>query len=198
MMELDHLAITCADLDKGADWLSDQLGLPLLAGGKHAAFGTHNKLLGLADGLYLEVIAPDPDVQMTTPRWFNLDHAPVLPRWGNWICRTADFDTHAAITGPAIAMSRGDLRWQITVPHDGSLPLQGAFPTLIQWDSATDHPATLLPASGVRLIRWEVHHPDAKTLRALCQFDDPRIAFVPDETLRFVAHFDAPAGRIIL
>ncbi len=197
-MELDHIALTCADLETGARWLSDRLGVPLLAGGKHARFGTHNRLLGLADGLYLEVIAPDPSVQMTAPRWFNLDHAPDVPRWGNWICRTTDFTTHAATTGPAIAMSRGDLQWQITVPQDGSLPMQGAFPTLIQWNKDTAHPATRLPASGVRLLRWEVHHPGAQSVSAACGMADSRVRFVDGSQAHFVAQFETPQGVVTI
>ena len=90
------------------------MGAALLPGGRHPKFGTHNRLLGLADGLYLEVIAPDPSAQISGPRWFGLDHAPTTPRWGNWICRSDDLDAARALTGPVVAMARGDLRWQIT------------------------------------------------------------------------------------
>jgi len=39
------------------------LGVPFQPGGRHDVFGTHNALLGLADGLYIEAIAIaiDPD-----------------------------------------------------------------------------------------------------------------------------------------
>lgn len=196
MFALDHIAVTCSDLEVGATWLSAALGVSLLEGGTHARFGTHNRLLGLADGLYLEVISPDPHAQTAGSRWFDLDHAPTQPRWGNWICRADDLARHVSTTGPAIAMSRGDLNWQITVPEDGSLPMQGGFPTLIRWDNAAAHPATRLPDSGCRLTRWEVRHPKANALREICQMSDPRIAFVHDEEVSFVAQFDTPSGPV--
>ena len=196
MLEIDHIAVTCADLDRGADWLSAALGVPLLAGGQHPRFGTHNRLLGLADGLYLEVIAPDPAAQVRGPRWFDLDHAPLVPRWGNWICRADDLLTD--IAGPAIAMSRGDLQWQITVPEDGTLPMQGGYPTLIKWDDMATHPAKALPKSGCRLLTWEVHHPQAAKLRTLCAMDDPRVTFVRAEKVGFVAKFQTPSGEITI
>lgn len=172
--------------------------MPLLAGGQHARFGTHNRLLGLADGLYLEVISPDPDVTIDRPRWFDLDHAPMTPRWGNWICRADDLTTFADITGPALSMSRGDLKWQITVPDDGSLPMQGGFPTLIQWDDGAAHPAKRLPDSGCTLLAWEILHPQADTLREQCAISDTRITFAPNETVSFCAKFQAPQGVVTI
>lgn len=196
MFALDHIAVTCADLDRGANWLCEALGVPLLAGGQHPRFGTHNKLLGLADGLYLEVISPDPTTKIAGPRWFNLDLAPAVPRWGNWICRADDLDAHAPLSGPAIAMSRGDLSWDITVPNDGSLPFEGGFPTLIKWADMAAHPAHKLPQSGCRLMRWEVHHPQAEHLSKLCKINDPRIHFVQSETAHFVAELKTPRGTV--
>lgn len=196
MFELDHIAVVCRDLAKGAAWLSQRLGVSLLDGGKHPLFGTHNKLLGLADGLYLEVIAPDHDADIDGPRWFNLDHASDAPRWGNWICRADDLNGDLA--GPAIAMSRGDLRWQITVPDDGSLPMQGGYPTLIKWDDMDAHPATKLPHSGCRLTAWQVHHPQANALRDLCPMRDERVSFIPARTPSFTARFDTPNGPVVI
>ncbi len=191
---MDHIAVVCADLTVGAGWLSEKLGVPLLDGGQHARFGTHNKLLGLADGLYLEVIAPDPAATVTGPRWFNLDHAPITPQWGNWIARAGDLDAMSDLTGPPIAMQRGDLNWHITVPDDGSLPMGGGFPTLIKWDDMAQHPAHKLPDSGCRLTRWTVSHPDADTLRDLYGTHDDRITFATSANIGFAARFQTPNG----
>ena len=80
-MRLDHLAIACRDLWAGCDWAQAALGVPFGPGGRHARFGTHNRLLGLGPDLYLEVIAPDPDAApFEGPRWFGLDTPPPVPR----------------------------------------------------------------------------------------------------------------------
>ena len=56
-------------------------------GGKHEIFGTHNNLLGLKDGLYLEAISIDPSSnKINYPRWFNLDNFHGPPKLTNWIC----------------------------------------------------------------------------------------------------------------
>lgn len=198
MLELDHIAVVCADLATGTAWLSEKLGVPLLVGGAHPKYGTHNRLLELADGLYLEVIAPDPAANVQGPRWFDLDHAPDVPRWGNWICRADDLAAHSTLTGPAVQMSRGDLTWQITVPDDGSLPMQGGFPTLIHWDDMIAHPTLKLANSGCRLIRWEVHHPEAARLREICALNDTRVVFIPADKPHFSAHIDTPNGTVVI
>ena len=43
--------------------------------------GTHNRVLGMAGGMYLEVIAIDPDAAAPErPRWFGLDEPAMRER----------------------------------------------------------------------------------------------------------------------
>jgi catechol 2,3-dioxygenase-like lactoylglutathione lyase family enzyme len=52
---IDHAVILVADLDRGVEAYR-RLGFSVVPGGRHAS-GTHNALVGLADGSYLELIA---------------------------------------------------------------------------------------------------------------------------------------------
>ena len=136
-MELDHIAIVCADLETGAREVEARLGMALRPGGRHARYGTHNRLLGLGPDLYLEVIAPDPEAPPPAhPRWFALDHAPEAPRVGNWLVRVPDLAAALAEApegaGRPVALARDDLSWEIAVPDDGSLPMAGGWPTMLQ------------------------------------------------------------------
>ena len=169
-MQIDHLAITCASLDQGIAWAEERLGVPLDPGGRHERFGTYNRLLSLGPGLYLEVIAPDPQAPPPDrPRWFGLDHAGA-PRLATWIARVPDLGSALATappeSGEPLPLARGDLRWTIAVPPDGQLPWGGAFPTLIQWGPGP-HPSERLPDRGVRLLALELGHPRATRLEAL-------------------------------
>ena len=56
MLTIDHIVLSSTDLARDAAALEERLGVPLSEGGKHALFGTHNKLLRLGD-LYMELIA---------------------------------------------------------------------------------------------------------------------------------------------
>lgn len=167
MLALDHLAVTAETLEEGRLRVEEMLGAALQPGGRHAHFGTHNALLGLDDGLYLEVIATDPEASAPDcPRWFDLDRFAGAPRLGAWICRTGALEP--AIdrfpgAGKPVALERGALRWRMAVPHDGVLPYDNLFPALIEWQGAL-HPAASLRPSGCSLARLIVSHPEASAM----------------------------------
>lgn len=197
-MELDHLAVTCADLDEGAAWVEARLGVPLEAGGRHERFGTWNRLLSLGPGLYLEVIAPDPAAPVPgRPRWFELDAAGE-PALGNWIVRTNDLGQAPPEAGEGLVLARGDLSWTVLVPPDGGLPWGGGYPTLIRW-SEGGHPADRLPDRGVRLLSLEVGHPRAPRLRELlAPLADRRVRIVAADAPTLRARLGTPRGEAAL
>lgn len=201
-MILDHLAIVCGSLEEGGTWAEDRLGVPLEPGGRHDLFGTHNRLLSLGPGLYLEVIAPDPEAPAPDrPRWFNLDDVDT-PFLGNWIVRVPDLaralEQAPGEAGEPVDLSRGDLAWRIAVPPDGSLPWGAAFPTLIQWREG-GHPSDRLPDRGVRLLALVVGHPDVQSLRArLRSLVDPRLTIVATPAPSLRARLATPQGEVWL
>lgn len=195
--QLDHIAIGCTDLAQGVAWTEERLGVKMQAGGQHAHFGTHNRLLGLADGLYLEVIAKNPDAPTDRPTWFDLDNFTGPPRLANWICCSDDVENAQAITGPPVSLTRDDLHWQLTVPDDGSLPMQGGYPSLLKWGAEITPPSGSLPASGVRLTKWEVWHPQADWLREAITLDTDVVRF-QSGPVGFKATFETPNGTVVL
>ena len=202
-MELDHIAVAGTSLGNATDHAAQALGVHLQPGGQHDVFYTHNTLLGLADGLYLEAIAINPDAPVPDrPRWFDLDRFHGAPRLTNWICRCDDLDaTLAALPdgfGDPVSLRRGGLRWRMAVPASGILPYDNCAPALIEWQG-TAHPASLLAQSGCRLTQVHVSHPDAV---ALCKMLAPHLS---DERIRYstgpvglTAHFDTPSGPRVL
>ncbi len=182
MLQLDHLAVAARDLDEGRAAVEAALGVTLQRGGQHARFGTHNLLLGLEDGLYLEVIAIDPDAPAPKgARWFDLDRFDADPRLQSWICRSDDLDRDLARfdeAGEVVPLARGDLSWRMAVPPSGVLPFDNVFPALLQWDG-TAHPAARLAASGCALARLVVRHPQATALTDALRpvLHDERVAF---------------------
>jgi hypothetical protein len=65
-------------------------------------------------------------------------------------------------------MHRGDLSWLISLPPDGNLPLGGACPTLLQWQSEP-HPTVRLSERGCSILSLEVYHPEAAALEQVMQ-----------------------------
>jgi hypothetical protein len=167
--------------------------------------GTHNRLLGLGDNFYLELIAIDPTaVPPDRPRWFALDRlpAPDRPRLVHWVARSDDIESNAASSSEALGdilpMERGDYRWRITVPADGHLPGDGLVPTLIQWD-VPHHPAARLPDAGCRLMKLEGFHPQPARIRTA--LDSLGLGSCLDvhpgadgEPAQLVAYLRTPAG----
>lgn len=204
MIALDHLAIAATDLAQGAARVEAALGVPLEPGGQHPRMGTHNRLLSLGPGEYLEVIAPDPAAPAPArPRWFGLDDfaGPAAPR--AWVLRCDDLAAALALApegaGRPLDFQRGDLRWTMAVPDDGWLPHDGLFPALIAWEGGA-HPSARLPDRGVRLTGLTLVHPDAQALRAALAplLSDPRVQVRPGAAPALRMALDSPRGPVVL
>jgi hypothetical protein len=142
--ELDHLVIAASSLEAGVTYLEQTLGVHVPEGGKHPLMGTHNCLMQIGNGAFLELIAIDPDAPKPDhPRWFNLDDPQLQasiaerPRLHTWVVRTdniADVVSASPISPGQIEDGRrGDRVWNITIRADGTLAEDGLFPTLIEW-----------------------------------------------------------------
>jgi Glyoxalase-like domain len=216
--QLDHLVIAAATLEQGADWCEALLGVRPLAGGRHAAMGTHNLVMKLdAPGTahrYLEIIAIDPQAEAPgRPRWFGLDDSALQadlaqrgPRLINAVARSTMLDMHrwgliqiGIQPGEPFAMSRpsaqADLAWEILLKPDGRLLYGGALPSLIQWKGP--HPAQALPDSGVVLQRLQAQGLPPRVgdvLRTQGMVFEPAASPAP----RLMATLRGPAGEVVL
>lgn len=202
-LEFDHIAISGETLEEATAHVEASLGVKLQTGGQHDVFFTHNALLGLEDGLYLEAIAVNPKAaEPHRPRWFDLDRFAGAPRLTNWICRTGDIDGLLSEVpldmGKPVALQRGSLRWRMAVPDNGILPFENRAPAIIQWDTDI-HPAKQLTSCGVHLRRLTVSHPKAPELQSILalHLKDDRLQYETGEA-GLVAEFDTPHGPRVL
>lgn len=204
----DHLVLGCRTLDEGARWLEARLGLAPDPGGRHPGFGSHNRLLSLGEGLYLEMLAPDPSQPAPErARLFGLDdpatrerlaHGPALLHWVVRV-RTPELldatrdDPVAASVGRIVTMTRDALSWRIALREDGHVP-PGGLPTPIDW-GPSPHPCTRLPDRGVRLLRADVSvTPDALNWLG-GRMNDPRFSLHAADRPRLQATLRGPDGR---
>lgn len=202
MTHLDHLVVAATTLAEGLRYVQDTLGLELPpAGGKHPLMGTHNRLLNLGNGAYLEIIAVDPEAPPPVqPRWFNLDGFSGAPRLHTWVARTESLERYQGLElGPAREARRGDLHWHIALPEDGRLHWGGVVPYLIQWGPG--HPTDTLPDGGCRLLELVLLHPEPDAVRAVLKALDldwgkVRLEYAPNPEL--MAFIETPGGLKLL
>ena len=208
-MRLDHITVGAPALEAGAAYVKDALGIVVPPGGAHALMGTHNLLMRLGEGQFLEVIACDPRGTAARRRWFALDDAVMSarlaasPRLITWVVRVTSLDEAlagiAAGTGEAVRVSRGNLSWRIAVPPDGSMPFDGAFPAFIEWPPGS-HPSAGMADLGCRLERLRIFHPQAAEIDALLAADlgDDRVSFHTAPAASLEASILTPSGMRIL
>jgi len=204
MLSLDHIVVVAESLEEGRAFVEARLGVPLQNGGKHALMGTHNLLLGLADGLYLEVIAVDPEApDPGRNRWFGLDEFRGSPRLTNWVGRSDDIaaDMERAFgsgTGPT-QLSRGDLRWQMSVIDEGQTPFEGLVPMMLDWGDGPKAADRLTP-NGCRLKRLVLAHPDVESLRnaLIGLVNDPLVQVEECSVPTISAVLNTPHGEVTL
>ncbi len=207
--QIDHLVIAAANLEEGSEYLFATLGVRPQEGGEHVSQGTHNRVLRLGKSCYLEVIAINPRAMKPShPRWFELDSEAMQERLGRkpllitWAARTDRIEELASRSivplGDVVPMSRGDLRWRLTLTRDGRLPGGGIVPFLIQWDESV-HPASRMVDAGCSFQGLQGFHPRAEeTLNALRSLNvDHLISLEPipsREAPRLIAFIQTPTG----
>ncbi|WP_334189227.1 VOC family protein [Noviherbaspirillum sp.] len=203
--QIDHITITSPTLADGAALVKEALGVAPQAGGEHPRMGTHNLLLRLGDTVFLEVISPNPSVPAPQrPRWFALDRleSGSRPRLATWVVRTGDIHETVAAGAETLGriepMQRGALDWLITIPEDGSLPVDGVGPALIEWETDT-HPASGLQDHGLELVGMELFHPVPERITRLLQSlgleGDVAVRQLHDTGRPYlVAHINTPHG----
>lgn len=204
---LDHVVIMAATLSDGINWVHDRLGVVVPLGGKHQEMGTHNGVMSLGPGVYLEVIAIDPDATPPThTRWFTFDDPNQLrrlerygPRLAHWVGRTSNInetlDKATVDLGVATPMARDELRWKIAIRTDGHLLEDGLVPTVIEWPLGP-HPSTRMADKGVRLEQLTLHHPEPKALQAIiASLDlDHCVSVRRSDHMRLMARLSTPNG----
>lgn len=208
--ELDHIVVAAQTLDAGVRFIKEKLSVDIPAGGRHESMGTHNHVMRLGRGSFLEVIAIDPDGRNPDrPRWYGLDDPAMRARLRGgpalitWVVRTPDIvaavDAAAIPLGTITRVSRGALSWRLTVPDDGHMPGGGTIPHLIEWDNGS-RPWESMADLGCRLAALTLADPDGDwlndVLRSLGAEALPFIKVLEGGPPRLSAKIVTPPDRV--
>lgn len=205
---LDHLVLAAQSLEEGARYIEQRLGVRPRVGGHHPGVGTHNLLLALGGGSYLEIIAPDPNqAEPQKPRPFGIDgeyqreRISVRPRLVHYILRCSTISESVKNAGyplnPPIQMSRGKLSWDLALSNFDDPGGVQPMPSLIDWGKH-EPPGFNLPASGVLLQTLHVSAPPGETKCLVRVSTDPRLKLSPHRSPMLAAELQSPNGWAIL
>ena len=203
---VDHLVYATPDLDRGMREIEDLLGVRATAGGRHPGRGTRNALLALGDGVYLEIIGPDPD-QPPPPsaRWFGIDTL-TSSRMVAWAAKSSDVDglrdralRQDIALGNVRAGSRRqpdgvELSWRFTDP--GHVVADGIVPFFIDW-GRSPHPSRSA-AKGATLFELRAEHPRAGDVQRILQILGIQVPVSAARQPALVAIVEGRLGRVEL
>jgi hypothetical protein len=200
---LDHLVYATPNLDEAIVAIERQLGVRPAYGGRHAGGLTHNALLSLGEGSYLEIIAPVDDTAVSAELPFGLAGI-TEPRLVAWAMSVGDLETvvkeaqkRGYDPGPIIDGARdlpdgASLTWRLAFkqPPTGD----GLVPFLIQWRSEP-HPSTTAP-SGCTFVSLRAEHPEPAGIQAVLDALDVKMPVDTGPDPRLIATLDTPNGRV--
>jgi hypothetical protein len=207
MLKLDHLTVVAPTLTEGVAHVRSCIDVDVPFGQRHDYMGTYNHLLQLGDTVYLEIVALDPDGRPPArARWFGFDDQKAIKadwdagrRLRGWVARTNSIDVVLAgregIFGKKVSLPWTEPSFEFGIPDDGSLPLDGAAPSIIDRRGKPRSMATM-PDLGARLRSFSLEHPDVAAISALYrtfEIDRPP-AIVEGTSLRYRAQIETPAG----
>jgi hypothetical protein len=211
--KIDHIVIGASSLTEGVNYLKNLLGVDIPYGGEHIKMGTHNHLMKLGDGIFLEVIAVNNEIAAPSrPRWYGLDDPYTRhcieqqPSLLTWVVNTHDINglmQQASFSaGKPEFISRGNLSWSFGLPEDGRLLAGGLLPYAIEWHTEI-HPSEGMADLCCKLKSLELYHPYPVWLRnALDSIDALQLVKINElpanETPYLTVDIDTPSGVVQL
>lgn len=208
MIALDHLTVIAPTLSEGVAHVFECLGIDVPFGTHHEYMGTHNHRLQLGGSVYLEIVALDPEgAAPARARWFGLDDQErVRSDWDEgrrlrgWVADTDDIPgqiaAHPGMFGEYVPLPPEAPQFAFSIPRDGTLPLDGAAPSLIHRGAREPRSMAGIPDRGARLRSFALEHPDPASIAAL--YRDLSVDRPPEvlrgPSVRYRALVETPGG----
>lgn len=206
VMQVDHFIVAVSDLEAGMRKIEELTGVRPVAGGKHPGAGTQNALIALGDRQYLEILAPQTDVELPESQAWLRELTELTPM--GFAVSTTDmastvqqlqdggYTTSTPNAGSRAKPDGATLRW---TSMDVTEPAVAGAPFFIQWDAASPHPATTSPV-GCLLRSLTVASPEHEALSRLFGVLELDIVAEVGTTAEAVyeAVLECPSGTVLL
>lgn len=204
--KIDHLVYCVPDLGKSMQELSELMGAKIFYGGQHQTLGTHNALLNLGNGAYLELLAIDEkNTAIPPPRWMGIDffEKAMITRWA---IKSNDLASDVAILkkanpkmGEVFAGSRKRadgtlLSWEMVKPL--ATPVVEILPFMVNWKGSV-HPTQSLP-DICKLVEIRAIHPQPDMMASTLNSLNVAIELKLGKVASLQAIIETPNGVILL
>ena len=203
---IDHLIYGTPDVEATVERLAEEWGVRPAPGGPHLGPGTRTALLNLGDGVYLEVLGPDPEQPAPEgPRWLGIDDLTDerLVTWAAKGRELSELAAHAAAHGIDLgevqhgSRRRTDgvlLTWELTDPTADRA--DGILPFMVDWDESS-HPSETSP-TGVKLLSIRAEHTHPHAVNAGLETLDVVLPVTVGREPALIATLETPRGVVEL
>lgn len=203
---IDHIILGIDDLERGIAEFEAKTGVRPVFGGAHPGRGTHNALASLGDGVYVEILAPNPaDAKPGNPteglEYLNKITTLTPIGWALGASDLADAKRRAEAAGLTVSQVRPGAR---TLPDGATLewitvgvtePAHGWAPFFIQWTNPARHPARTSPR-GCTLASVTLADPDPGPLRSLFEAVGYDLSVAQAESSKMTLTLQCPKGVV--
>ncbi len=207
MRSIDHIVYAVPDLHEAVEDFRKLSGVLPVIGGRHLDRGTHNALVNIGNGAYLELIAADTDNRdFTGDRWMGVDliDSPTIVRWSIksehinqdavWLEKRNPL-LSSVVEGSRQTEEGNRLAWKMTLPSP--YPMVEGIPFFTDWSESSFHPCDRLPEEST-LLSISISGPDVSALEVYV--DDLNVPLILQESQDTCINIEikTPTGRIIL
>ena len=163
-------------------------------------------MLSLGDNVYLEVIAPDPELPAPKRGRLLENEYNNQPKLTTWVLREEKIEemySKALKNGLQLGKVESGKRekldgtilsWKLTDPY--AFPLDGTVPFIISWGK-TPHPSKSLPKGG-QLVGFEIQHPNPEKVRESLKNLGVHINITQASETKLIAKIETERGIVIL
>ena len=205
-IQIDHIIVAISDLEVGIREVERITGIQPVYGGNHPGGGTQNALIALGPEQYLEILAPQPDIELPESLDWLLQTSELTPvGWASSTTNIADtlellrsngYEMSTPVPGSRARPDGITLTWVTMSIVD---PQIAGAPFFIEWGDAAAHPAKTSPA-GCRLRSLTVSSPEEAALGRLIEVLGLDVVVgsgnAPEAALQIV--LDCPTGTVVL
>jgi hypothetical protein len=147
-LELDHVLIAVADLAATGREIEARYGLASVEGGRHAGWGTANRIVPLGEA-YIELVAVVDKAEAARSSFGSwvVQASPAFAKPLGWVVRTNKLDEVSrrlglvVVAGSRAARGGQVLRWRLAgIEHAAAEP---SLPFFIEWEHETPFPGQI-------------------------------------------------------